>query len=296
MNASSILFVILLCAALAGSSVVSAASPPPQGDGNGYYQLLSNAEGSGVYFDSTYEGQIRNGQIIVPVDTTTTSFKTYTLLTSGGDEFHGYIPETPLPGKTIILHGDMPLASPEKTGSLTIISDPPGASVYIDGAFAGKIPLSGILQLPNYKPGNHSVELRLGGFQTYGENSVVYQGAETVINATLNQSVNGSVDFISFPKGALVFLDGTYKGITPLHVENISYGAHEAGMTLEGYQDWNALLLAKPDVTVPVTARLVPLSFETVTQTTTRTKLDFPIIPLIISILAASALMARKKT
>ncbi len=288
------LFIILLCATLAGGYIACADPFPPSGS-TGYYRLLSNAEGSDVYFDSIYQGQIRDGEIIVPVDLTATHFQTYTLRTPGGDELHGYLAETPLPGKTIILSADLTPQSVDKTGSLTIIADPPGAMVYINGSFTGTIPTSGVLQFPRYLPGNYRIELRLGGYQTYSENFVVPPGVETTLNIILNQSTTGGIDFISFPRGALVFLDGKYIGMTPVHVENISDGAHEARITLDGYQEWNAVVLSTPDITIPVTARLFPLSIETITPTPTRTKLDFPIVALIIALLAGTLMISRRK-
>ncbi|HVP94648.1 MAG TPA: PEGA domain-containing protein [Methanoregulaceae archaeon] len=285
----------MLSVALLGG-FIAGADPPPSPGNTGYYRLLSNAEGSDVYFGSTYQGQIRNGEIIVPVDLTATPFQTYTLRTPGGSELHGYLAQTPLPGKTILLYADIIPVPVDKTGSLTIIADQPGAMVYINGAFAGTIPASGVLQFPRYQPGNYSIELRLGGYQTYRESSVVSPGSETTLHISLEQSTTGGIDFISFPGGALVYLDGSYIGVTPLHVGNISYGAHEARITLEGYQEWHALLLAKPDITIPVTARLFPLSIGTVTPTPTRTKLGFPVIAMLIAFLVTGFCVSRKKT
>jgi len=286
-------FIILLFAILAG--VYSAHADPPAPSGStGFYRLLSNAEGSDVYFDSTYQGQITNGEIIVPVDPAATHFQTYTLRTPGGDELHGYLAETPLPGGTIILRADLTPQSVEKTGSLTIIADPSGATVYINGTFTGTIPTSGVLQFPRYLPGDYRIELRLGGYDTYSENFVVSDGAETTLNILLNHSTTGGIDFISFPRGARVFLDGTYIGTTPVHAGNISYGKHEARMTLDGYQEWDAQVLTTPDITIPVTARLFPLSIETDTPTPTQTKLDFPVVALFIALLAGALMVSRK--
>jgi hypothetical protein len=83
--------------------------------------------------------------------------------------------------------------------------------------------------------------------------------------------------------------------VTPFHVGNISYGAHEARITLDGYQEWTALVLAKPGVTIPVTARLFPLSINTVTPRPTRTKLGFPCIGLVFALLVTGFAAGRKK-
>ena len=296
MNGNSLLFLILTGAVLASGFIVAAGSPLTPGP-TGYYRLISNAEGSDVFFDSVFQGQIRDGEIIVPVDTSATPFQTFTLRTPGGAEIHGYIPETPLPGKTVILQADLaPGKSMGSPGSLTIIADPPGAMVYVNGAFAGTIPASGVLQFQRYQPGNYSIELRLTGYQTYAENLSVSSGSETTINVVLDRSTTGAIDFISFPRGATVYLDGTYVGLTPLHLGNVSYGAHQARITLDGYQDWSALVLAKPDVTIPVTARLFPLSIETATPTPTRTRLPFPIFGLVAALLITGIGIRKRKT
>jgi len=75
MNANSLLYLVLIGTILAAGFPALGDSPAPAGP-IGYYRIISNAEGSDVYFDSIFQGQIRNGEITVPVDISATPFQT----------------------------------------------------------------------------------------------------------------------------------------------------------------------------------------------------------------------------
>jgi PEGA domain len=277
-----LLFILLV---LAGGAIVTGDTPLPTGDNIGYYRVLSNAEGAMVYLDTAYKGQILNGELGIPVDVNTMSYRTYTVRTQSGELFHGYILESPRPGRTVMLFATINPAATEKPGVLTIISDPSGASVFINGKPAGKVPVSGVLQFIKYSPGDYAIELRLPGYQTYQEGVIVRPDTETTVNAILHQNLTGTLKFISFPGGGSVFLDGSYLGITPLEEGNITYGAHEVLIRLNGYEDWTGPALVKPDVITPVTVRLFPINITTGIPTPSRTKLVFPVFGLFISLI-----------
>lgn len=50
---------------------------------------------------------------------------------------------------------------------------------------------------------------------------------------------SGEVTIGSSPAGALVYIDGTYQGITPVSLEGVSSGQHTLRLVLPGYADFN---------------------------------------------------------
>src|SRR5262245_17936588 len=69
-------------------------------------------------------------------------------------------------------------------GSLMVQSDPAGASVYVDGRFAGQTPLT----LATTSPGVHRVQLTLAGYLENSRLVTVKAGARANIHAQLTQA------------------------------------------------------------------------------------------------------------
>jgi eukaryotic-like serine/threonine-protein kinase len=63
----------------------------------------------------------------------------------------------------------------------------------------------------------------------------------------------------STPPGAQVFINGTFKGKTPLQV-SLAKGKHEVRLTLADYYDWEAQVQAEEKSETPLLVRLIPIS------------------------------------
>jgi hypothetical protein len=61
----------------------------------------------------------------------------------------------------------------------------------------------------------------------------------------------------SAPPGAQVFVDGAFKGETPLKL-NVPEGKHEVRLTLLEYYDWEAEVQAEEKSEIPLSIRLFP--------------------------------------
>jgi hypothetical protein len=128
--------------------------------------------------------------------------------------------------------------APVTTGSLSISSTPSGASIYIDGTYKGVTPtvISGI------SAGSHQVQLTRSGYYDYTRTASVTAGSTTTVSATLTSipqtPVTGSLDISSNPSGASIYVDGTYKGVTPKVVSGLSTGTHSVKLTKNGYGDY----------------------------------------------------------
>ena len=66
----------------------------------------------------------------------------------------------------------------------------------------------------------------------------------------------------SAPLGAQIFVDGAFKGKTPLEL-NVPKGKHEVRLTLPDYYDWEAQVQAEEKGDTPLLVRLIPINEKT---------------------------------
>jgi hypothetical protein len=77
---------------------------------------------------------------------------------------------------SFVLGGFIALIIKSRTGNLDISSNPLGAEIFIDGMDKGKVTKSII---PNITAGNHSLTLKLAGYQDYNTTFNISAGATT---------------------------------------------------------------------------------------------------------------------
>lgn len=129
---------------------------------------------------------------------------------------------------------------PTTVGSLHVTSTPAGADIYLDGVYRGPSPIT----IGGLSTGTHTILLRLAGYQEYTVSTTVVAGQTTelpVALAALPPTV-GSMDVVSYPAGASVFLDGSYRGQTSpndaLDIPNLPPGDHALVLSLDGYYNY----------------------------------------------------------
>jgi sugar lactone lactonase YvrE len=110
------------------------------------------------------------------------------------------------------------------TGTISVISDPPGAGIMLDGKYSGKATpydFSGI------SSGIHTVEMTLVGYNSYTESVTVVPGTTVVVKKVwISTPPTKIVVFVnSNPDGANVYIDDSLKGVTPtsLHLDKGTY-------------------------------------------------------------------------
>ncbi len=154
-------------------------------------------------------------------------------------------------------------------GSISIMS-PTGASVYLDGMDKGKTPID----LDNIEQGQHTVTLRLEGYEDWSQTISVETGKTTPILPTNMTHVptTGNISISSSPEEAKVYIDDTHQGETPTVLKNIEQGVHEINLKLEGYKDCTEIINVDVGETTKVLAELKPIQTEeTSTETSTET-------------------------
>jgi hypothetical protein len=132
---------------------------------------------------------------------------------------------------------------PLKTyGSMFIDSTPQGADVYVDGNYEGTSPVT----VAGIAEGPHQVELHLAGYDVLTRTVSVVAGQGSTMNLAMapysSSSQYGSIDISSDVPGALVYLDGTYKGSTmsgnTFSIISVTPGSHTLLLHVPGYTDF----------------------------------------------------------
>ncbi|WP_457637788.1 PEGA domain-containing protein [Oceanithermus sp.] len=143
---------------------------------------------------------------------------------------------------------------PPVTGTLDVSSSPSGAKVYINGSYRGRTPLT-----LGLNPGSYDVEIRLDGYQTYRARVRVQAGKTSRLSPRLARVVTtGNLSVNSLPQGAEVYVDGSYRGRTPLNV-SLNEGTYDVELRLPGYETYVARVRVRSGKTSRLAPRLQPV-------------------------------------
>jgi formylglycine-generating enzyme required for sulfatase activity len=114
------------------------------------------------------------------------------------------------------------------SGRLPIASDPPGASILVDGVDEGKAPLT--LDLP---AGSCEVAARYRNWPESRQTVTVRRGENPPVAFDFH---NGSVKITSAPGGATIVENGSELGQTPCLIEEVEPGPVKYELRLAGYK------------------------------------------------------------
>ncbi|HET7745845.1 MAG TPA: TonB family protein, partial [Vicinamibacteria bacterium] len=158
----------------APGTVTPAVTPPPPVVTAGSVHVESTPPGATV----TVDGQARG---VTPVDVTGLALGTHEVKV----ELRGFAPVTQtveLTAATPRVDFTAPLSrSAPATGAAEVISQPPGATVVIDGTPSGQTPFSA----PRLRAGLHQVELRRDGYEVWTGTIDVQAGKKARLDAAL---------------------------------------------------------------------------------------------------------------
>jgi hypothetical protein len=116
--------------------------------------------------------------------------------------------------------------------------------VFIDNVAKGITPVT----LTDTAIGTHQLLLTKAGFNDYTRSVLIELSTPVTVGATLIKSLpepttpsptTGSIAITSFPAGAMVFVDSTPRGTTPVILPEIPTGNHYVTLSFKGYDDWN---------------------------------------------------------
>ena len=148
-------------------------------------------------------------------------------------------------------------------GSISISTNPKGVGLYVDDFYQGKTDQI----VGNLAPGPHKVTVAEPGFLTWSEIVTVMGGSMTPLTVTLvpeNNPPTGDLQVLSTPTGAVVYLDGDYKGFTPpddhLDILDLAPGTYTIVLRKLGYQDYTTPITIQAGKIVQVSPLLQPVS------------------------------------
>lgn len=199
------------------------------------------------------------------------------------------------------------------TGTLYVTSTPRGASVYLDSVYKGVTPviITGVLS------GTHQIKVTSTGYQEYSTGVSVTAGTIARVAASLQAqsgstttpttnpttaptkassgTQTGTLSVTSTPKGACVYLDGTFRGLSPLTLTGVAGGSHELRLTRSGYQDYLTSVTVTGGKTTTVSASLTATEGGS-SQFTSQLRTNLPASPLISRITSASSVLAEEQS
>ena len=164
-------------------------------------------------------------------------------------------------------------------GSISVVSDPAGANIFLDNVYKGFAPLT-LDAIPN---GDHTVVVRLDGYAEVSR-KVRITGNSQSIRAVLTPVTTptptvtstrtptgsattqagktttgetGSLTITTTPPGATVYVDGEMKGNTPATIPGLPSGKHTVQLILAGYSTLNTTISIEPGTTTVYSTGLV---------------------------------------
>lgn len=115
-------------------------------------------------------------------------------------------------------------------GKVSIISDPAGARIYMNDIYRGVTPLN----VEKVIPGDYKIRLEKEGYIGGESGRTVYAGKTASLEATLPEAAQ-EVSLKSNPSGADVYINGNYKGQTPLNTK-LPFGKYSIEYKKDGYK------------------------------------------------------------
>ncbi len=120
----------------------------------------------------------------------------------------------------------------EVVGAVKIITVPDTADIYIDGVLKGKSPL---LVYPLYSS-KHRFTIVKDNYEVKSEEYRVFPAETTTVKIQLKRSeLMGIINIKTKPSEAEIYIDGIYKGQTPLVVGNLIAGRYKITVSKKGY-------------------------------------------------------------
>ena len=215
--------------------------------------VSTSPSGASIYFDGGYVGSSPVSLGGIPPGTHSVSasmsgYETgYTSVTvEEGLDAYASITLYPLPEPTAV-----PTKRPSK-GTLYIGSDPPGASISIDGAGYGIAPTSVSLS-----PGSHTVSFYLEGYESSYRRVYIEGGGSTSVSATLIKSLKpGKLVITSTPAEADVYIDNNKKGKTSFS-KDMNPGKYTVKLIKQNYKPFVQEVKIEEEKTFTLIAKLI---------------------------------------
>ena len=144
---------------------------------------------------------------------------------------------------------------PLQIGNISFASTPPGAGIFMDGAYQNITTPATISNIP---VGTHNVRMTLAGYIEWTGTVTITAGQTAYLNQALTLlGTIGALEISSIPAGARVFIDGAdAQKVTPATITNPVAGGHTYKLVLSGYKDATGTFTIEAGKTTPVSVTL----------------------------------------
>lgn len=130
--------------------------------------------------------------------------------------------------------------------TLSVVSDPDGAEVYLDGVYQGRTPLRIVTDA-----GVRTVTLTRDGYLTERRTVRLPRGGGERLAFDLTRAArDGRLDVTSRPSGAEVYVGGVYQGRTPLRGVPFAPGTYDVRIERGGYAPAHRTVTVRAGATV----------------------------------------------
>ncbi len=139
--------------------------------------------------------------------------------------------------------------------AIEILTEPPHATVRIDGAVAGTTPIT----RRGLGVGPHTLQVSLAG---YAPTEMTLELTDDPLPAPVRfvlQPTGAALHVGSEPPGATVRVDGAVAGVTPLSGFTASPGSHLIAVETKGYRPWAQRIVLGAGTEVSLSPKLVPI-------------------------------------
>jgi hypothetical protein len=235
-NVSIGMILLILLVLSTGISCVSAQDEEIQ---FGEISVSSDPSGASIYLDDVLLDKKTNGFILDVYP----GIHTIRLTLPGHHDYEKIISVDS--GETTFVFHEFELI----VGNLAISSEPEGAEIYLNGYYYGKTNTF----LSDLPKGQYTIRLSIEGYPDRTD-SIRVEGDTTVsyfYNFRL-MPTTGSIEVTSEPRGAAIYLDGRYQGVTNRILREVQPGVHGVVLEKTGYKNTSAAI----EVTAGETAKL----------------------------------------
>jgi hypothetical protein len=221
----------------------------------GYITVTSNPSGASAVLDNGYDQLTTTGTFSnVP-----TGWHNVEVSKSGYLLYSTSIEVKP--GATSTVYAT--LTPNKQVGSISVSSNPVGASLYVDTIYQGYTNQI----VGNLAAGTHTVLLKKSGYKDFSQSMTVNSDQTVYMTATLtplSSPTTGDLDVSSSPSGASIYLNGAYQGETrssgPFYITGLSPGTYTVVLKKSGYLDYTTATQIVAGSTAKVSAVLAPAS------------------------------------
>ncbi|MBA7598301.1 MAG: PEGA domain-containing protein [Calditrichaeota bacterium] len=158
------------------------------------------------------------------------------------DGLLGIMPEIAAELVSAIMAAEPPPTEAPAPASIAIITQPPGATIILDGQDAGTTPFDSAELEPD---SSHAVSINLDGYQPVDTTIFAETGQSYELNLSLKRLMS-QLTITSTPPGAVVFMDGRRLSPTPLSLSDVVPDRqHWVSLRLYGYQQADTTFFAR---------------------------------------------------